>query len=132
MRPTLPSGFRRILFGFGVFLTAEAGCHHADPPVAPAPPLPAQPDIVLKTMDDECAGLTAAIGAWSTCKNLEDDERAWLHNLIDAAEASFAAGKKGNPDEANQRAIALACHRAAVSIGYATERCNAGPRPRVE
>jgi hypothetical protein len=117
---------------FGFFLIAIAGCHHADPPVAPGPPLPAEPDVVVTSMDEECKGLELAITTWSQCPNLDDDERAWAHDITAYAEESFAAGKKGNPDADSQRAIAIACHRAAVSIGFATQRCNAGPKPRVD
>lgn len=117
---------------FGLFLTVIAACHHADPPVRPGPPLPAEPDVRLGSVDDECGGLEKAIAAWQTCPNLDDDDREWLHAIGDYAEQSFAAGKKGNPDEESQKAIALGCHRAAVSIVHATERCNAGPKPRVD
>jgi len=115
---------------FGFFLTVIAACHHADPPVTPGPPLPAEPDIQLASMDEECTAFEKAIASWQACPNLDDDDREWLHAVGDAAEQSFAAGKKGSPDADNQRAIALACRRAAVSIGHATERCNAGPKPR--
>lgn len=117
---------------FGFFLTVLAACHHGDPPVAPGPPLPADPDIQLASMDEECGRLQKAIDAWGECPNLEDEDHTWLHDISDYAQRSFAAGKKGNPDADSQRAIALACHRAAVSIGYATQRCYAGPKPKVD
>jgi hypothetical protein len=132
MRPTLPRTFLQKLRDFGFFLIAIAGCHHADPPVAPGPPLRAEPDAIVGSMDDECAGLKQAIATWAECPNLDDDERSWAHDISEYAEESFAAGRKGNPDPESQRAIAIACHRAAVSIGYATQRCNAGPKPRVD
>jgi hypothetical protein len=132
MRPTLPSAFRQILRDFALLLIVGAGCHHAEAPVAPGPPLAAEPDTQLASMDAECAGLEKAIVAWGACPNLDGEERDWLRSLVDAAEQGFAAGRRGNPDEDNQRAIALACHRAAVSIGYATQRCNAGPKPKVD
>jgi hypothetical protein len=117
---------------FVVFLTMVAACHHADPPVTPGPPLPAEPDIQLGTMEDECGGLQKAIAAWQACPNLDEEDRDWLKSLSAAAEESFAAGRKGKPDEESQRVIALACHRAAVSMQHANERCNAGPKPRVD
>ena len=132
MPPTLPRAFRQIVRDFGVFLTVIAACHHADPPVTPGPTLPAEPDIQLASMDDECGGLQKAIETWRDCPNLDEEDRDWLRAVSDAAEESFAAGKKGKPDAEAQRAIALACHRAAVSIGHATERCMAGPKPRVD
>lgn len=117
---------------FVVFLTMIAACHHADPPVAPGPPLPAEPDIQVASMDAECSGLEKAIDAWEACPHLDDEEREWLRAVSEYAEQSFAAGRKGKPDAESQRAIALACHRAAVSIGHADERCKAGPKPRVD
>ena len=132
MRPTLPRPFLQKMRDFGFFLIAIAGCHHADPPVAPGPPLPAEPDVVVTTMDEECKELELAIATWAQCPNLDDDDRDWLKAVSDAAEQSFAAGKKGNPDADGQRAIALACHRAAVSMQHANERCMAGPKPRVD
>ena len=83
-------------------------------------------------MDTECAGLLAAIDSYGKCPNLEDSDREWSRRTIEVAEQSFAAGKKSNPDEPSQRAIAQACRRAAVSMGYATQRCNAGKRPKTE
>ena len=67
-----------------------------------------------------------------TCPNLEDSDRQWAQRTIEVAEDSFAAGKKASPDEPSQKAIAAACHRAARSIGFATQRCLAGKRPKVD
>jgi len=132
MPPTLPSAFHRILRDFGVLLIGFCACAHADPPVKPGPPLAAEPDIVVGTMDDECNGLTKAIDTWSHCPNLDDGDRAWMRSLIDYANQMFAAGRAGKPEADAQHAIALACHRAAVSITNANTRCLAGPRPRVD
>jgi hypothetical protein len=89
-------------------------------------------DIQLENMDTECAGLIAALDTYGKCPNLEDGDRTWVRNVIEAAEQSFAAGKKAQPDDPSQKAIAMACHRAAVSMGYATQRCQAGKRPKVD
>ena len=135
MPPTLPRAFRRILRDFGAFLAGLlvlAACHHADPPVKPGPPLAAEPDLVVGTMDDECNGFTNAITTWSACPNLDDGERAWMKSLIEYADQMFAAGRAGKPDADAQRAIAVACHRAKVSIANANTRCLAGPRPQVD
>lgn len=132
MRPTLPRGKRFFRPIFGVLLTACAACHHADPPVAPGSPLPAEPDIEVGSMDDECNGLTSALATYGACPNMDDDDRSWVKRTIEVAEDSFEAGKKGKPDTESQRAIALACHRAAVSVQFATQRCLAGPRPKVD
>ena len=131
MPPTLPSPRGQKLCGFGVLLVvAAASCSHpAPPPVAPGPPLPAEPDIVVGTMDDECGGLTKAMETYGECENLEPEEKTWAHEVVEVAEQSFAAGKKAAPDAPGQRAIAVACHKATVSIQAATERCRAGKRP---
>jgi hypothetical protein len=100
--------------------------------VQPGPPIPAEPEADLENMDTECAGLVAALAKYGECPNLEDAERQWTRRTIEAAEESFAAGKKSNPDEPSQKAIAAACHRATVSIQFATQRCHAGKRPKVD
>lgn len=133
MRPTLPRDFGRKVGLFGALL-AVVSCRHvvSDPPTQPGPPISAEPELDLEHMDAECAGMVAAYDRYGQCPNLEDKDREWVRLVIEAAEKSFAAGKKANPDEPSQRAIALACRRAAVSIGFATERCQAGKKPRTE
>ena len=135
MTPTLPRAFHRIIRDFGVFLIGPivcGACHHGDPPVKPGPPLAAEPDITVVSMDDECNGLTKAIETWRQCPNLEDEERAWMKSLVEYADTMFAAGRAGHPEADAQRAIAVACHRAAISITNANTRCLAGPKPRVD
>src|SRR3954471_2391588 len=135
MTPTLPRAFRGILWDFGVILIGLIGlaaCHHADPPVKPGPPLAAEPDIVVETMEVECTGLEKAIDTWSQCPNLEDSDRSWMRQLVEYSEQNFAAGRAGKPDADAQHAIALACHRAAVSVSNANTRCLAGPKPQID
>src|SRR5436305_1715930 len=98
MTPTLPRGFHRIIRDFGVFLIGLAACHSADPPVKPGPPLAAEPDITVVSMDDECNGLTRAIDKWRDCPNLEDEDRAWMKSLVEYADKMFAAGRAGHPE----------------------------------
>jgi hypothetical protein len=132
MRPTLPRAFRRkVLLGSLLILS---GCHHvvSDPNVKPGTPIPAEPEAQLENMDTECAGLIAALDTYGKCPNLDDGDRDWVRSVIESAEQSFAAGKKGNPDEPAQKAIAMACHRATISMQFATVRCQAGKRPRVD
>jgi hypothetical protein len=132
MRPTLPRAFvLKVLLGS---LLTLAGCKHvvSDPSVKPGPPIPAEPEQALENMDTECAGFIAAVDTYGKCPNLEDGDREWVRNVIEAAEEAFAAGKKANPDEPAQKAIAMACHRAALSMQFATERCKAGKRPRMD
>ena len=117
----------------GTLLSAGA-CKHvvADEPVQPGPPIPAEPDAELGTMDSECAALIATLQRYGECPNLEDSEREWTQRTIEVSQESFAAGKKANPDEPSQKAIAAACHRAAQSMEYARQRCLAGKRPKVD
>lgn len=131
MRLTLPSAC-------AIFLA----CRHPEAPVAPGPPLPVEPDVQLGSLDEECDGLTQAIVAYGKCPNLDDAERTWSKTLVEFAEQSFAAGKKGLAAREQQgnhreledakRAMALACHRAATSVKFATIRCENGKRPHVQ
>ena len=134
MRLILPRGFSRKVGLFSALLMGICGCKHvsSDPKVTPGPPIPAEPEVDLENMDTECAGMIAAYDTYGKCPNLEEGDRQFVRNVIEAAEESFAAGKKSNPDEPSQKAIAMACRRAAVSIGYATQRCQAGKRPKVD
>lgn len=131
MPSTLPSTFgtkcwvlaASALLGFGA-------CHHDPPPVAPGEPIPAAAEIQVETMDQECDALTAAIKVYGGCPYHDDDDRAWAKNLAQITQESFDAGHKGAPDAPSQHVIALACHRAAVSVKHATERCSNGPKPK--
>ena len=122
MGPTLPRVFGWILLAFA--------CHHADPPVAPGPPLPAEPDISVTTMDDECHGLIAALETYQKCPNADNDDRAWARAWIEAAKESIDAGDKAHADAEAQRTMAINCKRAATSVRFADVRCHAGPKPK--
>ena len=130
----LRRGSRRKVRRLGLLLILAVGCKHvvSEKSVAPGPPIPAEPEAQLENMDTECAGLIAALDTWAKCPNLEDADRDWMRRTIEAAEDSFAAGKKSNPDEPSQKAIAATCHRATLSIRYANQRCLAGKRPKVD
>jgi hypothetical protein len=120
-------------FGAAVGALLIAACaHHADPPVVAGPPLLAEPDLVVDTMDAECDGLIKAFEHWGECPNLDADDRAWIKSMIQTSQETFEAGKQGKPDEPAQHAIAIACRRGATSVKFATERCQAGPRPRID
>src|SRR5258705_1130951 len=110
MPVTLPRGFVPKLLG--ALLISACACRHivSDPPSKPGPPIPAEPELALDNMDTECAGLIAALDTYGKCPNLEDGDRQWARAVIEAAEEGFTAGKKSNPDEPSQHAIALACH----------------------
>jgi hypothetical protein len=133
MRVTLPSALFRKLWFFGALLLGLS-CKHvtSDPATTPGPPIAAEPEVDLESMDAECAGLVAAVDHYGQCPNLEDADRQWARSVIEAAEQSLAAGRKAKPDEPSQKAIAMACRRATVSIGYATQRCQAGKRPKID
>lgn len=130
----LRRGYRRKVGLVGACLLVTVACKHvvSDAPITPGPPIPAEPEADLQGMDAECAGLIDALGTYGKCPNLDDRERNWTQRTIEVAQRSFAAGKEANPDEPSQKAIAAACRRATLSIKYATERCQAGPRPKVD
>ena len=137
MRLILPKPFFRKPTYFGSLLmlsglVALSACRHAsaDPPAKPGPPITARGDVDLASSDEECSGLIAAVDAYGKCPNLGDRDRQWAHAVIENAEHAFAAGKKANPDEPSQHAIAMGCHRARQSMLAATARCQNGPRPR--
>ena len=97
-----------------------------------ATPLPADPDIQLESMQIECDGMVGALAAFRQCVNLEDEDRENLDDWIERANRDFAASRKANPEPNAQKTIAAACRKATVSVQAATERCLAGPRPRVD
>ena len=107
-------------------------CSLRDPPstVAPAAPLPADPPLVLETMQIECDAMLAALAAYKTCEHLEEPDLRAIDGWIETANRNFAASRKANPEPNAQRAIAGACHRATASVRAANERCLAGPRPK--
>lgn len=129
----LRRGSRRKVWQVGGLLVLM-GCKHVvrEEPVTPGRPIPAEPEAELKDTDTECGGVIAALDRYGQCPNLDDSDREWARRTIEYAQQSFAAGKKANPDEPSQRAIAAACHRAAISIDYATQRCLAGKKPKVD
>ena len=121
MRPTLPSLIALVFLG----------CGPAPAPVVPGPPIYAVPDVQVGTMQVECEALQTAFDGWRACPNLDDPGRRTIDAYSDLAKQSFEAGSKANPDDKSQRAIAIACQRAAKSARAATERCNNGrPPPR--
>lgn len=107
-------------------------CSRVDPPtVTPAKPLPADPEIALESMQVECDGLISALATYKTCGYLEDEDKDNLDDWIETANRNFAASRKANPEPNAQKTIAQACRKAADSVKAATERCKAGPRPKV-
>lgn len=110
-----------------------SACSLRDPPsVTPAAPLPADPPAKLQSMDVECDAMLAALAAYKTCTNLEEDDLEAIDDWVEAANRNFAASRKAKPEPNAQNAIAGACHRAAASVRAANERCLAGPRPKGE
>jgi len=111
-----------------------AACSLHDPPspaVPSADPLPADPPITVDTMQIECDALLAALADYKQCDNLEPGEADVIQRWIELADRDFTAGRKAKPEPNAQKAIAGACHRATASVKAATERCHAGPRPKV-
>ncbi len=123
MRLTLPSVIAQIMF---------AACSHPPPPPPPGTPIPAIADIQVGTADEECKAFETALETYGKCPNLDDDDRAWLRALVEYAEQSFAAGRKATIPDPALHAMAHACRKAAMSVHYATVRCEAGPKPRVD
>ncbi len=137
MRPLLPRPLATLFVALGC-----VGCAHRDPlpdpaTTAPPAPLPAATVARLGTMEAECDGLVGALAAYKTCPNLEDADIADLEAWIERANRDFAASRQALPDaptsDRNARgAIAQACHKATDSVTAAAERCEAGPRPKVD
>lgn len=96
----------------------------------PGEPIPVAAEVTLGTMEAECDGLIVALAAYKQCTNLDDDDRYAIDAWSERAQQDFAAGKKANPEPNAQRAIAAACHKAITSVQAATQRCEAGPRPK--
>ncbi len=124
MRLTLPRACLHIML--------VGACSHPQAPVPPGPPIAAEAEISVGTADAECNGLLTALETYAACTNLEDGERAWIRATREYADQTFAAGKKTHPDELALHAMAVACKKAATSVHFATVRCEAGPRPRVD
>ena len=82
-------------------------------------------------MQVECDGLIGALATYKTCEHLEDQDKENLEDWIETANRNFAASRKANPEPNAQKTIAQACRKATESVKAATERCKAGPRPRV-
>lgn len=110
---------------------ALAACVRKDPPpAAPAPPLAADPEAQLESMQVECDGMLGALAELKACPNHEDRDRYEIEAWIERASRGFAASRKANPEPNAQKAIAAACRKATDSVKAAHERCQAGPRPR--
>jgi len=102
------------------------------PPATPAPPLAADPEVKLESMQVECDAMLGALAVFKACPNHEDDDREAIEAWIERANHDLAAGRKGNPEPNAQKAIAAACRKATDSVKAATERCQAGPRPKAD
>ncbi len=113
-----------------LFLVCACSLNTPPSPIKPAAPLPADPPVALDTMDKECDGLLAELTSFRDCPFHEEDEREDVEAWIETANRNLAAGKKAQPEPNAQKAIAGACHRAAISVKAATQRCLAGPRPK--
>ena len=115
-----------------IFLAwALVACARRDPPPSvPAPPLAADPEVRLESMQIECDGMLGALTAFKACPNHEDEDREAIDAWLERANRDFAASRKANPEPNAQKAIAAACRKATDSVKAATERCHAGPRPK--
>jgi hypothetical protein len=112
---------------------ALAACARRDPPPAhPAPPLPADPEVALESMQVECDAMLGALTSFKACENHEGEDREAIDDWIERANADFTASHKASPEPNAQKAIAAACRKATDSVKAATERCLAGPRPKAD
>jgi hypothetical protein len=123
MRLTLPRAFAHII-AWGI-----AACSHPEPPPPPGPPISAEPEVQVGSADDECKGLETALETYGKCPNLDDEDRAWVKAIVEYSEQTFTAGKKATIPDPALHAMAHACRKAAVSVHFATVRCEAGPKP---
>lgn len=123
MRVTLPRALIAIVIG---------ACARSQPPVAPGPPITADPPIALESMTAECDAMIAALSTFRACTNLDEDNRQDLEAWIERANQDFTAGRKVTLAADAQQAIALACRRGTNSVIAATERCHAGRRPKTD
>jgi len=117
------------------FLLAWAlvACVRKDPPPArPAPPLPADPEVKLESMQVECDAMLGALAGYKACPNHEPEDRDVIQAWIERANQDFAASHKVSPEPNAQKAMAAACRKATDSVKAATERCQAGPRPKID
>ena len=117
------------------FLLAWAlvACVRKDPPPArPAPPLPADPEVKLESMQVECDAMLGALAGYKACPNHEPEDRDVIQAWIERANQDFAASRKVSPEPNAQKAMAAACRKATDSVKAATERCQAGPRPKID
>src|SRR4051812_25971553 len=121
MRPTLPS----VMFMFVL-----GACARSQPPVAPGPPIAADPAIALKSMTEECDAMLAAMATFRACQNLDEENQQQLDAWIERTQEDVAAGRKVKLDANAQQAIAQSCRRATNSVAAATERCQHGRAPR--
>ena len=131
MRPTLPRAIDQKICGLAALIVAAAAaCRSAPAPVPPGPPIAAEPDVKVDTMQKECDALLAALAAYQTCPNATDDLRRYIREWTELERDSIEAGVKAKPDAQAQHVIALACRRATVSVHHYIERCIAGPEPK--
>lgn len=120
MRPLLPSALFSVLLA----------CRQPPPPVAPGPPIPAEPELAVESMKTECGQMVEMLLIWKQCPNLDEDERDYIDAWVERANMDFAAGDKAHPDEKAQHQMAHNCRRAANSVRAATERCSNGKARR--
>ena len=91
-----------------LLLLLVTACARVDKPapVAPAKPLPADPEIALESMEKECDAMVAALESYKACANHEDEDRENIDDWIETANRNFAASRKANPEANAKKAIA--------------------------
>ena len=105
------------------------------PRSTPGPPIPAEPDIVVEYDGQRVqAGLDRRR---STPRQVSRTSRmttaSWARRRsAHTPRRASTPARRATPTADSQQAIAMACHRAAVSMQFATQRCSAGQAPRVD
>lgn len=127
------TGRGSLFLAWALVACALVACARKDPPpAAPAPPLAADPEVALDSMQVECDAMVGALAVFKACPNLETEDRDDLDGWIERTNRDFNASRKASPEPNAQKAIAAACRKATDSIKAATERCLAGPRPKID
>jgi hypothetical protein len=85
--------------------------------------------------EKECGQVVADLRRYSQCELLDDNRKWQMARWLEYVEIDLALAKNPSLDDASKRQIAVACHKAALMMGSAADRCvreaaARGPEPR--